>query len=253
MLLIIGGHPRSGTTMARDLLNRHPEIYVTAELPMLDVYPAMMGMLETADRVHRKIGKYGRLRKRKERLIKELWFGLSKFDEDRRRFASAKVLGNKTPGSELYFDQYEDRIGYLEPRYIYCLRDPVKVIASNLSMPWSNRKFDVAMDRLRGGYRAFQAVRDRLGDRLMIFRVDDFAGAPAETCRSLCGFLGVSEDAAAAMAETPPSNTSARYERQGQLRKFELSDEQIALIRNDPAVTQQSDRDAVKRSPPNDS
>lgn len=237
MLLIIGGHPRSGTSMVRDLLNRHPNIYVTRELSVRGVYPEMMGLLETADETHRASGKYARLHGRKERLVSDLWFGLSKYDEDRARFDGATVVGNKTPGSERFFAEYEERIGYLAPRYIYCLRDPVKVVSSNLNVRWSNGKFGTALARLRAGYEAFMAARDALGERLMVFRVEEFAERPVETCRALCAFLGVSGDAAEAMAETPPANTMARHDRKGKTGGDRvLSDEEIAAIRGDPVV-----------------
>lgn len=237
MLLIIGGNPRSGTTMVRTLLNRHPEIYVTGELSIRDVYPEMMRLLATADETHRSKGKYARLHPRKERLIGELWFGLSKYDGDRDRFDSATVRGNKTPGSEQFFAEYEERIGYLRPRYIYCLRDPIKVVSSNLNARWSNGKFETALRRLRASYEAFLLVFDALAEREMIFRVDDFAEQPLETSRMLCRFLQVSDSAAETMAETPPANTMADHDRKAiEGGDRELTGEEIAIIRGDPVI-----------------
>lgn len=238
MLLVIGGHPRSGTTMLRTLLNRHPAIYVTSELPLRGVYPGMMDLLQTADETHQRIGKYARLESRKERLLTEMWFGLSKFDEKRPRFESATVIGNKTPGSEHFFAKYEERIGYLKPRYLYCLRDPAKVLASVLTMPWSDGKFEPALGRLRDGYEAFTSVRDALGSRLAIFRVDDFAKRPIEISHSLCDFLQVSNETAKKMAEAPPVNTQSRYKDMGKASNRELSDSEVEAIRNDPVIAE---------------
>lgn len=235
-LTVVGGHPRSGTSSLRRILNRHPDVYCSNELPLREVYPAFIQSLRVAGERAAESEWNPNFRQRIDRLVAESWFALSKFDEEREPFEAAAAIANKTPGSERYFSDYARLLP--EARFIYCYRDPVKVVRSNLNMPWSGGSLDFALDRLRSGYSNFLDFQGRFPTRLHVFKIEDYARDPHAVSGKLCEILGVSDGRAGIekMAETKPANTLGRYESKGQAKGRELTEDEEGRVRSDAMV-----------------
>ena len=151
-LIVIGGMPRSGTTLTGALLNSSPDIEVYNEIAPLDRFP---GLADLADQV----------RSWSQGVIDsphEAWRGLSEplvHDRVLRLFREfcratgphipegsdrwdapsgkdARLMAIKQPNSELQVPELDRILGPKGPRLVYCMRDPAGIYESFLSVPW---------------------------------------------------------------------------------------------------------------------
>lgn len=242
MLAVIGGFARSGTSMLRNVLNEHDAIYCINEVPIKRTYPAMVRSFGTYEQRARELGSGYPFFEKAERMIAEQWMGLSKTAEDRDLFEAASIHANKTPGSESYFLDYEKIIPPQSIRYIYCWRDPVKVLESNFSMAWSGQNFEYTFGKMKKSYETYLSLRPILKERLLVFDLDAFINNPLDVSSALCYFIGVDQSFVLRMANLPPANT--REQRKRNPVKRELSEQEKARIVNDPLV--QSTTDIIK-------
>lgn len=246
MLLIAGGLPRSGTTTFMQICNRHPEIFLASEIPIYDVQCHLLDCLRGVQTGMAKRGMLDGFREREVDFVKDMFFAANdhrgKLKAARRRFRNARVHGHKTPSCELTFAEYEELLGHHEPRYAYCLRDPVDCLNSRLRMPWKEMSFDELMDKMRDSYRAFLEARDRHPDRIFLFRIEEYAAGPQAVARRLCEFLDVDSEAVEAMCDLDATNSSAKLRKNTTLRDRQLTDEEVERVRSDPLVRQVSEQ-----------
>ena len=204
-LIVIGGMPRSGTTLTGALLNSSPDIEVYNEIAPLDRFP---GLSDLADQV----------RSWSQEVIDnphEAWRGLSEplvHDRVLRLFREfcratgphipegsdrwdaptgkdARVMAVKQPNSELQIPELDRILGPKGPRLVYCMRDPVGIYESFLSVPWGAAVTPAEfVERLRTSVGAAAEVGD---DRVIVFDIDRATDDRESAVRRLFDRLGV--------------------------------------------------------------
>jgi len=200
--IFIVGAPRSGTTLLRNMLNRHPAIAICRET---DFYHLVHNR-------RRAFGSFGDLQNR-ERLVKEylstprvqrLGLNLPALEQTLLRegasyetlFASflrfyAQVhgkrrCGEKTPRHALFTETLCQ--WYPGARIIHILRDPRDVVASLRRMPWADRN-------VLGNARLWltsnlAAWRSRHRPQYLVVRYEELVAAPEKELGRVCAFVG---------------------------------------------------------------
>lgn len=216
--VFIVGAPRSGTTLLRAMLNRHPRIGLSDETYFFYyVYLRRRAFGDLADPANRRrlIASYGatqRMRRLKldlgrlsERLMAEGTSYPAFFATILRFYAEAhgKVRpGEKTPHHAWYV---ETLLGwYPEGRVIHLVRDPRDVCASLFNVPWG-RKTAVANADLWVNL-TLAAERGQGNPRFRRVRYEDVVAAPEQAMRDLSDFIGEQFDPA--MLSTAPVSTA---------------------------------------------
>lgn len=233
--IFIVGAPRSGTTLLRAMLNRHPRIGLSDETYFFYyVYlrRRAFGDLSDPDNRKRLIACYAATQRWQrlkldsaalaDRLMAEGTSYPAFFESLLRFYAESfgKVrYGEKTPHHAWYVDEL---LGwYPESRVIHLVRDPRDVCASLYNVPWG-RKTAVANARLWVSLTA-AAERGQGNPRFLRVRYEDLVREPEPVLRGLCEFLGEPFDAA--MLGSAPVSTADRpwFERaQGRLSTSRL-------------------------------
>ncbi len=120
----------------------------------------------------------------------------------------AVVLGEKTPGHLLWWPAIARRAPWV--RFVVVVRDPRAVVASNLSMPWTdNEDVSAFSDRLHLPFAArwefdqenASSLLATLRDRSLLLRYEDVVADPDASRKTLASFLG--RDAMAPLQTAP--------------------------------------------------
>lgn len=202
-VVFIGGPPRSGTTLARDLLNSHGQITVGDEMP-LDSLSSLRALLDQLE--HRFFTETWRCIspdthvQRKLLVLKAAIMAVSS-DSKLQAVGRSRIFGVKTPGSEADFGFFEKHLGAIGPRYLVCLRHPVKTwVSIQTKMP---HLFKMSFKEFKRGYTHATVTGLGEGDirreRIRLFQADLLAAStPRERKRevtSLLEWLGLSMNA----------------------------------------------------------
>jgi hypothetical protein len=248
-IFIVGG-PRSGTTLLRNMLNRHPAIAICRETEFFHwVYARRRTFGNLSDmrnrqrvvkaylatrRIHRmKVD----LQALEETLLREgasyqeLFLSLLRFFA---RVHGRRRCGEKTPHNALVAEMLCR--WYPGASVFHLLRDPRDAVASMLRMPW-------APGNVRSNARSWlqfnlAAWRLRNSPRYLLVRYEQLVEQPEQELRRICAFVG--EDYSPAML-TPNWDPTADLpwfrraeelvttERLGKWRE-ELTADQVALV-----------------------
>ena len=193
--LFILGMGRSGTTTAQRVLNAHPSVSLTGEVP-LAVLRALFATLDAADKAHAKT-REGWL-SRKTGFMFDAFGSLSKGGVGAAgRRADALFRGFKEPRLESLFAPLETHfasVGLL-PRYVYCARNPFDCWRSYKATSWNSY---AEVNRFLADYvKSFehlQAMRAAAPERVCVLNLDD-AIASRDAAKfysdTLFGFLGL--------------------------------------------------------------
>ncbi|MCA1748133.1 MAG: sulfotransferase [Parasphingopyxis sp.] len=246
MFLIAGGLPRSGTTTFRRMCNKHPDIFLSTEIPVYGVQCHILDCIRGMQEGMKKRGMLDEFRAREDRLVRELLFAANRhrgrLAATRKQFEKAWINGHKTPTAEVTFAEWEELLGHHELRYVYCLRDSVACFNSRLRMPWKVMSFDDLLEKTQTSYRAFLDARERHPDRIFLFRVEEYAAAPREVAARVCAFLGVDTGPLDKMAALGKPNASAVIGKKQQLRDRQLTGEEVERLRSDPLIADVTER-----------
>ncbi|HEV8125545.1 MAG TPA: sulfotransferase [Gemmatimonadales bacterium] len=216
--VFIVGVPRSGTTLLRAMLNRHPRIGLSDETYFFYyVYQRRRVFGDLADAANRRrlIASYGatqRMHRLKidlprlnERLLAEGTSYPAFFATILQFYAEAhgKVRpGEKTPHHAWNVETLLE--WYPGGRVIHLVRDPRDVCASLFSVPWG-RKTATANAELWVNLTE-SADLGQGNPRFCRVRYEDVVAEPEQVMRNLCDFIGESYDPA--MLSTSPVSTA---------------------------------------------
>ncbi|HLK22870.1 MAG TPA: sulfotransferase [Bryobacteraceae bacterium] len=247
-IFIVGG-PRSGTTLLRNMLNRHPEIAICRETEFFHwVFSRRrnFGSLSDSENRRRVVKEYlatQRIQRMRvdlgelsRTLLEEAISYPAMFLSLMRFFAAThgkRRCGEKTPHNglitELLYEWYPDA------SVIQILRDPRDAVASMLRMPWASKS---VVSNARMWLRFNLGARRSSGNpRYLLVRYEELVNDPEAGLRGICNFLG--EEYSPAMLE-PNADASVHVpwfhraeqmvttERLGKWRE-ELTTEQVAL------------------------
>jgi hypothetical protein len=213
MAFIIGGHPRSGTTLLFQLCRDHPQIGITGEFRSflrLDVpFDEYYRSIET-DWIH--FSFYRRIGRRAPFLFK-LGSGLflARFRRQLRRIAPGNVaavdveralqavlrrtvVGDKYPG---YVFQLPALVGQPKLARVIIYRDARDVVSSFMKMvrtkwkglPWAE-EFQSIQDAARQWVRAVDAM-EKYRESLLLVRYEDLVRRPEDELQRLGDYLHV--------------------------------------------------------------
>lgn len=214
------GAPRSGTTLLRNTLNRHPRIALCRET---DFYHY----------IYRRRGAFGPLaeRRNREHVVRE-YLALERIRRTRldldqlaqclleeaesypallssllrfyMRTHGKQRWGEKTPTNSLFA---ETLLGWFEgATLIHVLRDPLDVVASLMQVPWSGDNALGNANLWRSFNRAASRAHDRPG--YVLLRYETFVADPEAELRRICGVIG--EDFSPQMLQPKPDPTADR-------------------------------------------
>lgn len=217
--LIICGHPRSGTTLIRNLCNSHPEMFITMEFRNLyGVERTRIGhvryILETSWRERsRSILIQGREERNPANVLRSYVF-IARYlsniywkthdivtTEDIEyaihKITPVSVVGDKYPNYLHSIDRFS-RINGLKIVVIY--RDGRDVISSFLKQTrtnWKGRRFAMLYDNAESlAERWVKAINvmDEYSSKAHIIRYEDLVQYPSEEVNLLADYLGVNEE-----------------------------------------------------------
>ncbi len=206
--VFVVGHPRSGTTLLRLILNAHPRIVIPPEghvVSFLRRCEQKYGPMSDDDAFERAIDRLAHKDRQKEwgftpdQIIDVCLQGEH---SPAGIFASLMSLwteqsgkprwGEKTPGNYRYI---EDVTGWFpKAQVVHIVRDARDVAVSCLTPPFSDRydkgnEYEVALrwrDAVHRGRRAAQALGPQ---RYTEFRYEDLTAEPERLVHALCDFL----------------------------------------------------------------
>jgi hypothetical protein len=274
--VLIGGMPRSGTTLIETVIGSHSRIAIPpGDFPFAE--QAARGLtVEKIFSLLRKKQTWDLWRIKEFSSVLELDHGAA-FRSALALYAEAMgrdIAGAKAPYSEFYLDLYEDWLADHELRFISVIRNPIDVMGSlKHSQIHSNLHGfkDLIEVQCRNWVRstAIGVARAHAEpSRFCAMRYEDFVRKPAATVSDLCEFIGVDAEEAS-MLNRPdyayyatntsfPDRFAARKDKQTYVyrpesRKADLSAHEIDLIGRICGETARSlgysDSDLVARPP----
>jgi hypothetical protein len=119
--IVVCGPARGGTTATREILNGHPEVSLTGEVPVGRL-PSMRTLIDEIAAYHRGAWSDDRLKE----VVCSLWYAASS-----TRVEPARRWGMKTPWAEVRSPFWEELI---DPLYVYSLRRGDRVVQSRLRL-----------------------------------------------------------------------------------------------------------------------
>jgi hypothetical protein len=248
--IFIVGSPRSGTTLLRNMLNRHPAIAICLETQFRRLIYARrrsFGDLSVFGNRRRLAKEYLSTERVKrmqmdlpaleETLLREGASYEAFFTSFLRFYAEAngkRRCGEKSPGHALFTETLCQ--WYPDAFIVHILRDPRDVVASLVRMPRQpNSVLTNANTWLRLNLGAWRA---RQTPRYLPVRYEELVTHPEEELRRICAFIG-EEYSSAMLVERPDCQSPNAWLRRAQepvtttrIGKWreELTADQIALI-----------------------
>ncbi len=192
--IFVGGAPRSGTTLARAVLNAHPDI---ACGPELRAFPALARLYrETAAAMGPTLDAHYFFRADELRTsFREL---IASFLAPFHERSGKRFVAEKTPANALYFQELYQL--FPESRFVHVVRDPRDVVASLIKQDWRDEKTGARLPITASVAGAAQgwcdhvaAARKAGADGAPVFelRYEKLVGAPAQATAELFRFLDV--------------------------------------------------------------
>jgi len=223
-IFIVGG-PRSGTTLLRNMLNRHPAIAVCRETEFFHwAYQRRrtFGQLSDLENRRRLVQRYvatQRIRRMRvdlealaETLLREAVTYQAMFLSLLRFFAQAhgkRRCGEKTPHNGLITEMLCQ--WYPGAAIIHLLRDPRDAVASMLRMPWAPKN---VYSNARAWLRFNQgAWRSRLRPNYLLVRYEELVSEPEAQLRRVCAFVGEEYSPAMLVPNWDPTAELAWFQR----------------------------------------
>lgn len=209
--VIIGGCPRSGTTLLRTMLHCHPEVAIPRETRfVLESWQqrTKFGDLEDAANRHR-LASW--IFKRKESQANRL--GLDEKEAVERLVAAPPTLGSLLATCFAMYAERNDkpRWGDKRPMYaarmsaiwdlfpnaqfIHVVRDPRACVASVRKLGWYNGKIAPALELWERSIHTVNAWRPKLSaNQLLEVKYEDLVTAPEATLTRVAAFAGLTAD-----------------------------------------------------------
>lgn len=194
-LVVIGGAPRSGTTLVQNMLDCHPEVHGGPEfLHLVDIVGLRNRLIDSV--VRKWISSFCSAEdvdRRIRRLIVEFLGGQAEAH-------GARILSEKSPENVLVFGELSVLLP--EAKFVWVVRDPRAVIASLLEVGRRAREkgvevprqaafLDAAVSHVRQRVaKGFEFLRDEPG-RVHVVRYEDLVSSPRVETERLCAFLGI--------------------------------------------------------------
>lgn len=203
--VFVVGPPRSGTTLVRVVLNRHPDLHVLSETHLWDLWVARHPGLRTGDRAA--FSAYWTAFTSTDGFrwldlppdeVPRLLDGWGRWDdvavmtallEAARRRHGVDRVGEKTPDHARHLDRLLG--GFPDARVVHVVRDPRATVASELrhDAAWTSDDPVVAARRWARGVTSLVGAAE--DPRIHVVRYEDLVTRPEATLGRLCGHVGL--------------------------------------------------------------
>jgi hypothetical protein len=174
-LLVVCGMPRSGTRHFVNVLNAHPRIALTGEIP-IPVMRQLFNLCDTVESQYRQNEKYSvNWNDKRYRFFLESIFSISKSARQIDPCSTDyRYAGTKTPNHEFLFEEYERFSARLDaqPVYVFCARNPESCWASYRSMPWARQNLKEFIRRYVRSYQKLREIQNAVGERCVVANLD---------------------------------------------------------------------------------
>lgn len=179
--VIVCGVARSGTRMIADILNRHTEIEIEAEMHAKTIEAYFEFLKQVQSNFDHYSGRKGfaldKHWKRNQRALHHMFFATAGKDAAPvQERGICRYHGLKTPGYERYFEEFESMFHPVKPLYIYAIRRVGPVWRS-----WVTRQFTDDPELFRRRYerslRQALKIRRSARDRFAVFDLDAYIAA----------------------------------------------------------------------------
>jgi hypothetical protein len=213
--VFIVGSPRSGTTLLRNILNRHPSLAICGETRFFaDVFQRRLvfGDLAKTDNRRRLVEEYlltARIKRLgmdleglREKLLREATSYRGLFTGIMHYYAESqgkKRFGEKTPHHAFYAETL--RQWYPGAAIIHLVRDPRDVVASLQRIAWAPKSIVSNASMWLLFNRAARRMQDRSG--YLLARYEALITQPEQELARICAHLG--EDFAPSMLSADPA------------------------------------------------
>jgi len=235
-ILVLMGHPRSGTTILNRVCNSHPQIAMTREFSNLILpQPFMKHVFEIRKNFLRKNPIiYAPVTFRRMKLLSILFlfrylFWLFIYSRGyittdamqktlHRLYPEEKIVGDKKPAYVWQLSNFSQPNTY----YVLIYRDGRDVVQSALNRTWgkSDTRFSNAKKTAKKWMSAIE-IMEKHHDHLHIIRYEDLVANPQEVLTSLAEYLNVTPDGF--KPEMVKGSSVGKY-------KDMLTQEQLAVI-----------------------
>jgi hypothetical protein len=194
-LIIIGGAPRSGTTLLQNMLDCHAEVLGGPEfLHLPDIIELRKKLRTSLDRKWiNLICSYEDVDNRIREMIEGFLISFANKQNTR-------LLSEKTPESVLVFSELAEVLP--DARFIHVVRDPRATIASLLEVgkkakqkgktpPAQTRNINAAIKAVKKSLEEGLGAIEKVPDRLLTIRYEDLASEPEAVTKKVCSFLQI--------------------------------------------------------------
>lgn len=214
--MVIGGMPRSGTTLLRRLCNEHPQMRVTNEFgnyAFIDE-PLPLYLAHAAKRVvqingrSRIIGQYGRRRKNYAgnvgaaiaHVVRLTMNGSTRVTlaalvaEARRSDSEARVVGDKLPQYIFMMDRFAELPDLLRLVIYRDCRDVTSSFLRQVRTDWKHRPWIRKMntsEKVAHKWVSAIEMMERHADRMLVIRYEDLVSDPQSELQRLAKWLDV--------------------------------------------------------------
>ena len=212
--LIIGGCPRSGTTLLRTMLHCHPEVAIPRETRfVLEAWHRRKKFGDLAEEPNRiRLGKWIFTRKKTQadRLALDTEEAIA------RLAAAPPTLGSLLATCFVMFAEKEGKVRWGDKRpmyaariatmfelfpsahFIHVVRDPRACVASLRKLGWYDGHIAPMTELWERSLNGVDACRRKLGaDQLLEVRYEDLISDPERIVREVAGFTGIAADESA--------------------------------------------------------
>ena len=200
--VLIGGMPRSGTTLLETVIGSHPMISVPpGDIPFAEHSVKGLSVERIFERLSGK-ATWSFWAEQDFSAAKALPPGEA-FVAAMARYADStgkSIPAAKSPFNEFFYDTYRDWLGDFDLKFIHVVRNPFDVMAS-LKKSHIHRNWQAFSDMLdtqsRNWARSVRlgAIRaSRNPDRYSVLCYEDFVDDPVAGAEALCRFIGVPAD-----------------------------------------------------------
>ncbi len=148
------------------------------------------------------------------------------------RRKGAIYFGHKTPRHERYFVDYETSFQHLNPRYVYCRRNPAAVWKSLRNMKWNQyTEVEDFISDWKDSVDHYRRMKAAAPERVYMFDLDRFVADGKGVVAEMFSFLGLDLDSSRAqeLGSLPNTNSS------------------LAKVGREPAPVPDSELEAIER------
>lgn len=232
--IIVCGMPRSGTRMIATYLEASPDVVITNEYPVSLLRSALLHEATLIRSLEKKRGTRWMRRFRREYWL-EQWV-LASRPQVQKKAKTARRIGNKTPGVEAFFEDFELAFAGQEPLYVYCARPPLKVLRSLYNMPWNDKSVRFNWERYKASIRDLARMVEKAPERVLMVRVDALQTRRdyVRLGRTLYRFVGepITPERIQTFRGLRPAQPLSQVLRDQPTRELTAEDE--GLVRSDP-------------------